>query len=75
MPNGKPADNPLTDMLVYGRHPFPADMEEMILRIHKADPSLLSDLGWEPFEWEVGKNLEDGRERLREKLRHLKDEK
>jgi hypothetical protein len=61
-------------MLLYGKHLFPADMEEMILTIHKRDPSLLSDLGWEPFQWEEGGNLEDGQMRLREKLSHLGDE-
>lgn len=74
MPNGKPGDSPLSDMLIHGQHPFPADIEEMIRRIHKYDPSLLSDLGWEPFDWEVGKNLDDGRKRLRDMLIQLGDE-
>jgi hypothetical protein len=71
MPNGKPGDNPLSDLLIHGQHPFPLDMEEMILRIHKRDPLLLDDLDWEPFHWEAGKNLEEGRRRLQEKLRQL----
>jgi hypothetical protein len=28
--NGKPDDNPITDMLFYGKPPSPADMEAMI---------------------------------------------
>jgi hypothetical protein len=57
MPNGKPGDNPLSDMLLHGQHPFPADMEEMVLQIHKADPSLLYDLAWETLvDWEAGEN-------------------
>jgi hypothetical protein len=58
MPNGKPGDHPITDMLVHGKHPFPDDMEEMIRKLYAVDSSILNDLGWEPFDWAAGKNLE-----------------
>jgi hypothetical protein len=68
MPNGKPGDHPITDMLIHGKHPFPEDMEEMIRKLHAVDPSFLNDLGWEPFDWADGKNLEEGRKRLKKLL-------
>ena len=70
MPNGKPGDNPLTDMFSHGLHPFPADMEEMLRRLDSVRPGILSELGWEPFYWEAGRDLDAGRERLRVMLRH-----
>ncbi len=63
MPNGKPGDNPITDMLHHGAHPFPPDIEEMIRKLAAVAPHVLNDLGWDPFAWEAGKNLDDGRER------------
>lgn len=75
MPNGKPGDHPRTDLLVHGTHPFPADIEDMILRIHAADPRLLTRIGdqdW--FDWEKGRNLEHGRTLLEQLLaRHGAD--
>lgn len=48
MPNGKPGDNPLTDLVLYGEHPFPPDIEEMLLRI--------DDLGRRAGRWAIGEN-------------------
>lgn len=33
MPNGRPGDNPLSDLTIHGAHPFPPDIEGMLLRI------------------------------------------
>ena len=33
MPNGKPGDNPLSDMMIHGAHRFPPDIEEMLRKI------------------------------------------
>lgn len=60
MPNGKIHDNPITDLTVHGLHPFPKEVEELILRIHSIDPSALNNLGWEPFDWEKGRNIKEG---------------
>jgi hypothetical protein len=35
MSNGKPGDNPLTDFLLHGSHPFPEDIEDLLRRIEK----------------------------------------
>lgn len=67
MPNGRPFDHPITDLLIHGRHPFPSDMEAMIRTLHGWDPSLVRrpDIWRAAFEWEKGENLEDGRARLK----------
>ena len=68
MPNGRPGDNPITDLLSHDRHPFPPDIEEMLRKLAAIDPILFQELGWAPFEWEQGQNLDEGRKRLRELL-------
>ncbi len=68
MPNGKIGDNPLSDMIIHGKHPFPADIENMLLKLRAINPELLSNLDDEPFDWAEGKNLDEGREMLREML-------
>ena len=71
MPNGKLHDNPLSDLTINGRHPFPSDIEEMLLRIDV----LGRRLGWSPlgenwpfspreFDWERGQNLDAARRDL-----------
>jgi hypothetical protein len=65
MPNGRPGDHPITDLLRHGAHPFPADVEEMVRRLHAIDPRLVDALDPDPFAWEKGERLEEGRARLR----------
>ena len=70
MPNGRLGDNPITDMLIHGKHPFPSDIEAMLRQLHAIDPMIILgfDLALEPFDWERGRNLEAGRKRLKELL-------
>jgi hypothetical protein len=81
MANGNPGDEPLTDMLVHGLHPFPSDMEKMLREILAIDP-IFPD-GKRPFvdqvkwlgrfnDWKRGINLDTGREALREVLAGLR---
>jgi hypothetical protein len=73
MANGKPHDNPLSDLLIHGWHPFPLDIEAMILEIVKLDsPQALNDLGMKVFDWEEGKNLDEARALLGKKLETLR---
>ncbi len=65
MANGKRGDNPFTDMLWYGAHPFPRDVEAMLRKLHEINPGLINDLEWAVFDWAEGRDLEDGRVRLR----------
>lgn len=64
MSMGSPGDSPITDLLVHGLHPFPSDIAEKIRRLHACAPTALNELGWEPFEWEAGKCLDDARVKL-----------
>jgi hypothetical protein len=71
MPNGKIGDNPLTDLLIHGLHPFPADIEEMLLRVDALgrEPGrwpLGENWPYSPkeFEWERGENLDEARRLL-----------
>ncbi len=48
MPNGKPGDNPLSDLVVHGVHCFPLDIEDMLLRVDA--------LGRRPGRWPLGEN-------------------
>ena len=68
MPNGKFGDNPLTDMFIHGEHPYPADIENMLRKLRSINPKILHGLDTKPFDWEKGKNLEEGRELLKEML-------
>ena len=64
MANGKPGDNPLTDLLFYDQHPFPPEIEELLLRVQ----ALAADDRWplgenrpysmREFAWEKGEDLE-----------------
>jgi hypothetical protein len=81
MPNGKPGDHPLTDMLVHGAHPFPADMEEMLRHVLDIDPAFpdgrrpfLEQCEWDHafIDWEQGRNLEQGRAALASLLKELR---
>ena len=73
MPNGKIHDNPITDLTIHGLHPFPKEMEEIILRIHSIIPSALGNLGWEPFNWEKSEDIEEGMIKLEKILSSINE--
>jgi hypothetical protein len=63
---GSPGDHPLTDLLLYGKHPFPADIEELLVRIRDVAPRYLDRIDFSEFaDWEAGRNLDAGRAHLR----------
>jgi hypothetical protein len=43
MPNGKPGDHPLTDIVVHNIEVFGSEIDNKVRRIHAASPSLLRD--------------------------------
>lgn len=75
MANGKPGDNPLSDLTVHDQHPFPRDIEALLLRIHelgRADGRWPLGENWpfspREFEWEQGEDLEGARRDLSDLL-------
>jgi hypothetical protein len=77
MPNGTIGDHPLTDSLHHGRHPFPPDIERLILAIAAITPEALHDTKMpeaEWFAWEKGERLDDARRILSAKLRQFQAE-
>ena len=71
MPNGKHGDNPLSDLTIHGQHPFPADIEAMLLRINALGRNehrwpLGENWPFSPreFEWERGNDLDGARRDL-----------
>ena len=73
--NGKLHDNPLTDLTLYGLHPFPEDIEEMLLRIDELGRAAgywplgeNSPFGGREFDWESGVELEGARGEIRRVL-------
>lgn len=76
--NGKPGDNPLTDLVVHGQHPFPSDIEELLLRIDELGRRpgrwpLGENWPYSPseFDWEKGEGLDEGRILLRHLIEML----
>ena len=75
MPNGKFGDNPLSDLTIHKAHPFPPDIEEMLLKIHalgrKAGRNPLGeDWPFSPkeFDWAQGRDLDEARRLLADLL-------
>jgi hypothetical protein len=64
MPNGKPGDHPITDMLVHGEHPFPTEIEIMIRKVHEIDPTLLKHADRYVDDWIHHRNVSRGCEFL-----------
>lgn len=78
VPNGKIRDNPLTDLVVHGEHPFPPDIEALLLSI----AALGREYGCWPlgenwpyspreFHWELGQDLDGARRDLAHMLTML----
>ncbi len=64
MPNGRPHDNPISDILIHGMHPYPHDLEELVKQLHGLNPAIFNELDCEPFEWEKGKRINEAKELL-----------
>jgi hypothetical protein len=78
VPNGRPHDNPLSDLVLHGMKSFPADVEALLWKIHAVGEKLgRYPLGenW-PFsprewEWAKGKDLQAALRDLTELLTML----
>jgi hypothetical protein len=78
MPNGKHGDNPLSDLMVHGAHPFPHDIEKMLLQIDALGRRpgrwpLGENWPYSPqeFDWAEGKNLDSARQVLTQLIQML----
>jgi hypothetical protein len=64
--NGKQGDDPIIDTIFHGKHPFPSDIEDMILRLESYDPSIKKEISTEYIHWTTdGKKVEEGRKKLK----------
>jgi hypothetical protein len=62
---GSPGDNPLTDILVWGLHPFPEDIERLVLHLWNVSPRSLDKIDYsELADWKERRSLEAGRAHL-----------
>ena len=70
MPNGKPGDAPWSDFFVHGKSIFPPDICVMLHVIKSHDIELIRPLAdTDMWDWEAGKNVEEGRRKLKEIIR------
>ncbi|EAQ78988.1 hypothetical protein DSM3645_13530 [Blastopirellula marina DSM 3645] len=67
MGNGRPHDHPLTDLLVHKMHPFPEQVEALILKLTGINPGALANTDHLLSDWERG--TERGIAWLEQKLR------
>jgi hypothetical protein len=66
---GRPFDHPVTDLLRYGKHPFPNDMEQLLRKVHALNSKALDgDVASLAYDWVEGKNLDEGRQLLNKLL-------
>ncbi len=79
MPNGKHGDNPLSDLIIHGAHPFPSDIEAMLREIDALGRAygrwpLGENWPYSPheFDWERGSNLDEARRLLSHLLAMLR---
>ena len=65
----------MLNLLVHGLHPFPRDIETMLLNLHRLGPSsILDGIQGQAYDWEEGKNLDEARRLLRAMLERLEKE-
>lgn len=79
MPNGKIGDNPLSDLTIHGVNRFPDEIEELLLKINelgRAENRWPLGANWpfssQEFDWEEGKNLDEGKRLLLHFIEMLK---
>lgn len=68
---GAVSNNPISDFLEHGKHPFPADIEDLIRKIDSIQPSALDGVKADAVAWARGENLEAGKAKLRKILDEL----
>jgi hypothetical protein len=66
MASGGPGDHPFTDLFHWGKHPFPPDIEAMVIRIRDVVPRYLDRIdAWDLVTTADPEKLDAGRKQLR----------
>jgi hypothetical protein len=80
MPNGKTGDNPLSDLTIHGHHPFPSEIEVLLLEINRIGRAsnrwpLGENWPFSPieFDWERGERIDEGIRLLTDLLARMRE--
>lgn len=73
MPNGAHGDHPVSDTVVHGRHPYPPELEALVIELHRRDPGVFGALERAPFEWAAGRHVPQAIRLLRGLVEHHGD--
>ncbi|MBS0664274.1 MAG: hypothetical protein JSR48_13495 [Verrucomicrobia bacterium] len=65
MPIEKSKEHPIRELLLHGKHPFPSDMEAMLLRLNMKPNAITAEIAMDAYDWERGEQLERGRKKLK----------
>ena len=61
---GDSGDHPIRALFFQGKHPFPKDIEDMLLRLQTKQGAITTEIAMDAFDWERGERLELGRKKL-----------
>ena len=48
--NEKKGDDPILDITIHSIHPFPNDLEKLVIELNKLNPGIFNDLEYAPFD-------------------------
>jgi len=74
MSMGGPGDHPIGDLIHYSQNPFPADIADLVRRLHALDPKMRHTFALDAFDWVEGRALDEGRSKLQAELQKHKTE-
>lgn len=57
-------DHPIRRLFYKGAHPFPKDIEDMLLRLNTKAGAITTEIAMDAFDWERGERLDIGRKKL-----------
>jgi hypothetical protein len=65
VPPTRTKEHPIRELLLHGQHPFPKDMERMLLRLNLKPNGITAEIAMDAYDWERGEQLERGRKKLK----------
>lgn len=57
-------EHPIRALFFQGKHPFPADIEDMLRRLQTQRGAITTEIAMDAFDWERGEQLDKGRKKL-----------